>query len=164
MENQKKKFKDTAIGGFLIKAAPGILDAVGNYFPPAKIIASLIGGDSSMNSADKEKALAMLQQYENERLQIDANDRASARDLQKAALSQDDLMSKRFLYFLAGGSVFIGFVYVFAVTFFTLPEGSQRFADTILGVVISLIFGAIYNFFFGSSDGSKKKDFIQNLK
>lgn len=84
-------------------------------------------------------------------------DTQSARQMQTAALAQDDRFSKRFVAYLTIGSVILSFAYIFMITFIDIPEKNQRFADTILGVIIGLIIGSIYTFWFGSSAGSGKK-------
>lgn len=80
-----------------------------------------------------------------------------ARGLQKAALAQDDLFAKRFIYYLAifwsvGAAVYIGFI-----TFGYIPEANVRFADTILGFLLGTLIATIMNFFYGSSRGSTSK-------
>jgi len=159
----KKSFKETAIGGFLGKVAPAVLDTVGDAFPPVKVLASLFDHELQVSGEDQKRFDELLAQYENEELKLYLADVADARDMQKTALGQDDVFSKRFIYWLTAGSLFLGFLYVFVITFITIPAENQRFADTILGVVISIIFGTIYNFYFGSSKGSKEKqDIITN--
>ena len=144
-----------------------------------KAITDTIGGENGIlgNITDvidkftvsKEEKLAMkieIQKMLQEKEAMLLEDLQSARSMQIAALNQSDLFSKRFLYYLAGISLLLGFVYVFLITFIQIPEANQRFADTILGVVISMVFGSIFNFFFGSSQGSKVKTDLmdQNIK
>lgn len=38
----KKPFKETAVGKFLTQNAPGVLELVGDVFPPAKLISKLV--------------------------------------------------------------------------------------------------------------------------
>ena len=159
----KKKFKDTAIGGFLAKAAPQILDVVGDAFPPVKILKSLIDNDSTIAPFDRAELNKQIHAYEIEELKIRLDDVNSAREMQIQAMQQSDKFTKRFVYWLAAGSLVLGFAYVFFITFHEIPTENIRFADTILGVVIATIITTIYNFFFGSSDGSKKKDDINKM-
>ncbi len=154
----KKSFKDTAVGKFLGRAAPSVLDAVGDVFPPVKLLQNLLSATPLEDENDREEMMRLLKDYEQEELRMRLDDMQDARDMQMEALRQDDKFSKRFIYWLAAGSLVAGFAYVFWITFGDIPESNQRFADTILGVVIATIITTIYNFFFGSSDGSKKKD------
>jgi hypothetical protein len=84
-------------------------------------------------------------------------DVADARDMQKEALKQEDIFSKRFIYYFATGwSLFSG-LYIGAITFYTIPVASVRFADTILGFLLGTIMAGMFAYFFGSSKGSKEK-------
>ena len=61
----KKKFKETKVGQFLSKAAPGILDLAGDVLPDAGLfglIRSLIKKDPALPAEDKEQALMLLEQ------------------------------------------------------------------------------------------------------
>ena len=64
---------------------------------------------------------------------------------------------KQLLYF-AIGIITVCFAYFFCVTFMTIPEGGQRYADLILGFLIGTAFASVINFYWGSSEGSKDKD------
>lgn len=82
----------------------------------------------------------------------------SARQMQIAALSQEDVFSKRFVYYMAifwsvVASLFIGFV-----TFTTIPEQNIRFADTIIGFLLGTIISTIMGYFYGTSKSSHNKD------
>jgi len=83
---------------------------------------------------------------------------ADARDMQKIALQQDDVFSKRFVMYLtifwsAAAVLYIGFV-----TFGNIPTANVRFADTILGFLLGTVIATMLNFWLGSSIGSKEKD------
>jgi hypothetical protein len=88
---------------------------------------------------------------------IDAQDRQSARQMQMTALQQEDLFSKRFLYYYAMAMSGFAALYIAAVTFVPIPEANIRFADTILGFLLGTVISAIIQFFFGSSWGSQEK-------
>ena len=157
-----KKFNETKVGQFLSQAAPEILELVGDSIPGAGILTNLFKAKVEATPEQQQEFEKLIRDYEIEELKIRLDDVADARSLQKTALGQDDKFSKRFLYWLAAGSLLLGFTYIFVITFVTIPESNQRFADTILGVVIATIITTIYNFFFGSSKGSKDKDELKN--
>ncbi len=91
-------------------------------------------------------------------------DRTDARKMQVAALAQEDLLSKRYIYNLATGLLLFTGVYVFWITFLTIPQANQRFADTILGFLLGTVVSTVVYFFFGTSRSSKIKDTtINNL-
>ena len=110
---------------------------------------------------DHEEDLLRIRQ-EDDRLSAELElaylaDVQDARGLQKAALAQEDLFSKRFIYYLAifwsvAVAVYIGFI-----TFGRIPTENVRFADTILGFLLGTIIATVMNFFYGSSRGSSSK-------
>ena len=62
--SNKKKFKDTKVGKFLSKAAPGILGTVGDVLPDngvLGVVKNLISIDESLPPEDKEKAMKLLE-------------------------------------------------------------------------------------------------------
>lgn len=166
----KKKFNETKVGQFLGKVAPEIIDVVGDVFPPVKILSALFEGQD-VTAEQKTEFTRLLKEYEVKEYELHLqeqkmflDDVANAREMQKSALAQDDKFSKRFTYYLAAGSLLIGFTYIFIITLCTIPPENQRFADTILGVVIASIIGTIYNFFYGSSKSSWDKNMWRPLK
>jgi hypothetical protein len=98
------------------------------------------------------------QQHERELLQMAYGDTANARNMQVEALRQDDLFAKRFIYVFATFWSIFAAGYIGFITFGTIPEDNQRFADTILGFLLGTVVATILQFFFGSSMGSKEKD------
>tara|TARA_R110001592_G_scaffold85077_1_gene251291 strand:- start:18 stop:479 length:462 start_codon:yes stop_codon:yes gene_type:complete len=63
--SNKKQFKNTKVGQFLNKAAPGIIDIAGNVLPDAGLfglVKNLIKKDTVISVEDKEKALKLLEQ------------------------------------------------------------------------------------------------------
>ncbi len=88
-------------------------------------------------------------------------DVANARAMQVAALQQDDLFSKRFIYYFAIGWSTFAAVYFAGVTFGWfggVTTMGQRMADTILGVLIGTVITGFFQFFYGSSARSASKD------
>ena len=93
-------------------------------------------------------------EFENEKLKAQVT--VNAQDMQKEALKQDDLFSKRFVYYFAAAWSIFAMVFIMAVIFAEIPKENIRFADTILGFLLGTIISAIIQFFYGSSLGSKK--------
>ena len=87
---------------------------------------------------------------------------ADARALQRSALEQNDVFSKRFVYFLAGFWSLFGAGYILLITLVDIPEKNVRFADTILGFLLGTLLSMILNYFFGSSSGSSNKQGVIN--
>ena len=97
------------------------------------------------------------QQHEKQLLAMAYGDRANARAMQVAALRQNDLLSKRFVYYFAAFWSVTAALYIAFITFGDIPESNVRFADTILGFILGTVIATIIQFFFGSSVGSKEK-------
>lgn len=85
-------------------------------------------------------------------------DTQNARSMQMEALKQDDVYSKRYVYHLATFSLLITALYIFWITFGTIPDDNVRFADTILGFLLGTVVSTIMNFFYGTSKGSSDKN------
>lgn len=114
-------------------------------------------------SPEELKALReAAMRHEEFRIAEDNRNTADARALQRAALAQSDLISKRFIYMLAGFWSLFSATYIAFITFGTIPEANVRFADTILGFLLGTMLGLILNYFFGSSSGSSSKQTTMN--
>jgi outer membrane lipoprotein SlyB len=117
---------------------------------------------------ENSKAIAdMANQLDNKKADY-AHDEAyltdvsNARQMQMTALNQEDIFSKRYVYYLATAWSVFAFLYIASVTFATIPAANVRIVDTVLGVLLGTIIGTIMNYFFGSSLGSKTKtDILQ---
>lgn len=107
------------------------------------------------------KNAAML--HEKELLKMILDDKANARAMQVAALQQDDVFSKRFVYWFAAFWSIFAAGYIAFITFGRIPEDNQRFADTILGFLLGTVVATILQYFFGSSMGSKDKDAVLEI-
>ena len=94
---------------------------------------------------------------------VHQSDRANARELQKAALDNDDRFVRRFIYYYATGLSLLTFIFIFWAAFvydYSNGGSSQtlRVIDTVLGFLLGVSLSAIIQFFFGSSQGSKSKE------
>jgi hypothetical protein len=133
------------LGGALVSTIAGkfgVTDSV-------EAVAKAIAGDPD---AAQKLAEIDLKQFE-----LENEDRASAREMQIAALQQEDWFAKNFLYVFTSVWSIFAMVYFAFVTFGTVAESGVRMADTILGVLIGTVLTGFFNFFFGSSKGSKDK-------
>jgi len=160
------KPKDWGIVKFLTKKVPGlagkVAEVAGNVIlgnETTDAIKDVITGSTELSEADKELALAKLDaDLERERLAI--QDRDSARTMQNTALDQKDLFSKRFVYYFAAGTTFLSFLSIILLYFVEIPEANKSTIYMALGAIIGTGLTGIFQFFFGSSSGSKEKDSI----
>ena len=65
--SDKKKFKDTGVGKFLLEKIPDVVGAIAGDTPVGSVIQAIIGGS---NMSDEDKAIA-LKKLEIERAEID---------------------------------------------------------------------------------------------
>jgi len=59
--SDRKKFKDTKVGSFLLEKIPSVVGAIADDTPVGNVVRAIIGG-SEMSDADKELALKKLEQ------------------------------------------------------------------------------------------------------
>lgn len=86
-------------------------------------------------------------------------DRASARQMQAEALKSEGWLARNFVYLYALIITFLTFGFIFLIVFdvVNLHQKSERIVDTVLGFLLGVSLSAIIQFFFGSSQGSSKK-------
>lgn len=111
-----------------------------------------------MSSAEIAALRESAIKHEEFRIEQHNKNTADARQMQVAALRQDDKLAKRFVIYLSGFWSVFAAAYIWAITYFTIPEGNIRFADTVLGFLLGTIIALIMNFWLGSTDGSQKKN------
>jgi len=133
-------------GGLVVSAIASKLEVKDTVDEVAKAIAG-----------DPEAALK-LAQIDLETLKTQHANTADARDMQKVALQQSDIFSKRFTMYLTTFWSVCAAIYIGFITFSVIPDKNIRFADTILGFVLGTVLATMLNFWFGSSIGSKEKD------
>jgi hypothetical protein len=137
----------TGVGGPLLKM-------VGNLtgLEPITKIANMISSDPAISEAQKEIALNLLE--------LDYKDLQSARDMQVeiATSANSTKLGKNFIYYLAGSVFLFSMVIVLLLFFKEIPEKNRDVVNFILGVIIGTGLTGIFNYFFGSSKGSKDKE------
>lgn len=132
------------LGGIVVKA---VADRLGVDEDVEAVAKHLVD-----HPADVEK----VREIELEFARLSQQNTDGARELQIAALQQNDNFSKRFVYYLSAFWSIFAVVYIVWITFFTIPADNVRFADTILGFLLGTVVSTIINFFLGSSASTQK--------
>ena len=119
-----------------------------------------------MSQEELQKVSEAAMKHEEFIIEQGYKDVADARDMQKEALKQEDVWSKRFIYIFSGLWSIFAMVFIFAITFGTVPEANIRFADSIIGFLMGTIIATMIQFFYGSSISSRKKteELVEGLK
>lgn len=158
--SQKKKFKETKVGAFLGKNAPDILDAIGDFFPPAAIVARIVNPElEKLDKAKQEEFYKLLdEEYEKERAYALENT-ADARDMYASSKAMSDNLANRIMsYNLPVMGVMI-VINVLCVLW--LNSALLAIVSNVIGQLMQQLANertTVVNFFFGSSLGSKTKD------
>lgn len=139
----------TAVAGPLGGAAVSMIAKKFGVEDSVAAVAQAIAGDP--------KAEEKLRELDMEYARLHLENVKGARDMQVAALAQSDVFSKRFAYYFAAFWSVFAVVYIFAITFATIPQGNIRFADTIIGFLLGTVVATILNFFYGTSKSSQDK-------
>jgi len=158
---EKKPFKDTNFGKLLEQKLPEAAQIVGEILPDTGalgIVKNLIQKAPSLTTVDKTALLEQARQFEENEMNAYLKDGEDARDMQKVALSQTDLFSKRFVYYFAATFMLLTFAYLFTVSFYVVPEENRMTVNTATPLLLSAGFGTVMGFFFGSSKCSREKD------
>lgn len=153
----KKAFKDTKVGSFLSNVAPAVINIVGDSIPGGSLLKSIVADKATFTPDQRAEFDRLAAEYENKEMEMLLADRANARDMQKAALAQDDLFSKRFVYYLAG-FIFIAFFTMMLLLFFIeIPAGNSEIVYMSFGIFVGVV-TTVAAYYYGSADGSKKKE------
>ena len=124
-----------------------------------EVVGNLVTTDKERLAAENE-----MEELGIRREEAYLKDTQDARHMQVAALQQDDLFAKRFIYWFAIGWSLFAMGFMVVVTLCVIPEQNLRMVDTILGFLLGTAIAGIFNFFLGTTYRSQKKDdTISNL-
>jgi hypothetical protein len=159
MSKDKKPFKETKLGKWLSEKAPKIGNAIGDVLPDKGglgIIKRMISSDPDLTPEQKLEAEKLIQETELELAKLEAADRDSARKMQIEALHQDDVFSKRFIYYLSAFIVVSATAFGVMLFYVQVPEENRRMVEMFADVYLFAGALTVINFFFGSAFRSKQ--------
>lgn len=154
----KKRFKDTKVGKWVADKAPDILNVVGDAFPPAAMLSTLIGSRKDIPEADKAMFEQYLEEYKVELAYHSANTE-SARSIYAASKDITDSLANKIMNWNLPLILVLVIVNIACVKW--LDSVLLAIVSNVIGMVMQKLFeerSAVTNFFFGSSKGSKDKD------
>lgn len=153
----KKKFRDTKVGQFINRMAPDVIETVGDFFPPVKVLRALLP-ESVLTPEQVEEFNVALADYELKELAEYLKDVQDARamnvEIQRAA--EGSKLSKIAAYIIdfviVGATILVGFLLFFKA----IPEANRDIAYVVFGALLTLS-STVINFHRGTSQGSSKK-------
>lgn len=138
----------------------GIAQAVTGLGKPENAVAAIVA--DPVKSMEFQQAMA-AQQADLEKAYL--ADAQSARNMQVAALAQDDTFSKRFVYYFAAAWSLFTMCYVVGITFYPpLEESGKANSATVLGFLLGTAVASIFSYLFGSTKGSAEKSRLLAVK
>jgi len=154
-KKNRKPFKDTKAFSIAKKLVPSLVETVADIVPGGQVVKGIIGairGTGEKLTGDEE---AVLLEYMAECYELEVRDRESARDREIEMLKAGSQNYTQNILAFVG---VLGFLAAIGVLFFG-PElkGSQEKILLILIGSLSSIAVGIFNYYFGSSKGSKDK-------
>ena len=176
-KKEKKKFKDTKLGGFISKAGkflPNVAEFAADALLPGKVgtvVSNMISGLKEEGSAE---AIALAEEMELKRMEIELEfekleieelalivqdlDSARNREVEIAKLGKGDWKMGVVLIF---GLLLFGFI-AYVIVFVTVPEENQTLFHHLVGMIEGAVAIKVFNYYFGSSKGSSDKNVLMS--
>ncbi len=126
-----------------------ILDIIGGVIGGEKISGKLLELFKGQKQKQREFELELKKLLAKE-MEKEFADLKSAREMQVAALEQNDLFSKRFVYYLAAGLLLATTVISILPFFIEIPEESLNLVNRGTDFFYTVSGGSIIAFFFGA--------------
>jgi len=142
----KKPFKETGLGKFLLGAGSTIIDVVGDVLPDKGllgVVKKLI--DKDPNLSDDQKAEAHDRLVELYRLEVEDRDSARKREVNLRKYGTDWMFN---LTGIVGLSAFAFLVYTVVTT--QVPESNKEIFIHLIGIVEGVAL-SIFGYYFGSA-------------
>lgn len=146
----KKPFKETKVGKFLLKKLPGF---IGDILPDKGalgVLKNIIDKDEELSKEDKERLhKELLELYE---LEVADRDSARKREVEKAKTGQFDLM-----FNLTGIIGLASFAFIiYAIVYLEVPENNKEVWIHLIGICEGIVL-SIFGYFYGSAVRKNKK-------
>jgi len=140
----KKKFKDTKVGQFLLKKLPGFVSGSLPDSGVLGVVKNLIDSDPEIPSQDKGLMHQELVELYN--LEVADRDSARKREVEKAKTGQIDFMFN--LTGIVGLGAFSFMIY--AIVYLDVPESNKEVWIHLIGICEGIVL-SIFGYFFGAA-------------
>ena len=140
----KKKFKDTKVGQFLLKKLPGFVSGSLPDKGILGVVKNLIDSDPEITSQDKGLMHQELVELYN--LEVADRDSARKREVEKAKTGGFDFMFN--LTGIVGLGAFAFMIY--AIVYLDVPESNKEMWIHLIGICEGIVL-SIFGYFFGAA-------------
>ena len=141
---EKKPFKETKVGKFLLKKIPGLLGDVLPDNGVLGVLKNVIDSDDTITPEEKEMMHKEL--VELYTLEVADRDSARKREVEKAKTGQFDLM-----FNLTGIIGLLAFAFIiYAIVYLEVPENNKEVWIHLIGICEGIVL-SIFGYFYGSA-------------
>lgn len=154
----KKKFNETAVGKWITKKAPKLLDKIGNVFPPAKLLSNLVNSEPGISPADQMEFNKLLNDTYEKEMVYHLENTKSARGNYVLSKEMTDWIARRIMNWNLPSLLLLIGINIVCVKYF--DSVALALLSNIIGQVMQQLINertTLMNFFLGSSKGSKDK-------
>ena len=143
--SDKKKFKDTKLGGWLSTNAPKVLDVVGDLLPDQGalgVVKNLIQNDPDLEPSQKAEFARMA-------FELESADRASARQREVEVVKATGKID--WMMVITGIVGLLSFMFtIYAVVYIESVKENELFIH-LMGMIEGVVIGNIFAYYFGAS-------------
>ena len=143
--SDKKKFKDTKLGGWLSTNAPKVLDVVGDLLPDQGalgVVKNLIQNDPDLEPSQKAEFARMA-------FELESADRASARQREVEVVKATGKID--WMMVITGIVGLLSFMFtIYAVVYIESVKENELFTH-LMGMIEGVVIGNIFAYYFGAS-------------
>ena len=147
MSKERKPFRETKLGKFLGKIAPGILNIAGDLLPDAGVlgmVANLIKKDETISPEDK--VIALDQAKEMYALEVADRDSARKREIEVKKTGSKDIMM-----LATGLTGLLSFIFIiYAVVYEPTVLDNDLFVH-LMGMIEGVVISNIFAYYYGTS-------------
>jgi hypothetical protein len=144
MNKPKKKFKETAVGKFILKKLPSFIGGILPNDGILGVVKNLIDNEPDMTPEQRnELHNELIELY---KIEVDDRESARKRETEIAKTGRFDLMFNLTGIIGLGSFAFI----IYAIVYLTIPESNKEVWIHLIGICEGIVL-SIFGYFFGSA-------------